>query len=199
MNIWLAVAGLGVGIVVGLTGMGGGALMTPIVVMFFGVPPTSAVASDLVVSAVMKPVGSAVHLHRGTVHRGIVKWLCIGSVPFAFLGVLATRAFGHHAQDIVGRMLGGALLLAAIGLAARGYLTLREKAGRGRPRLADVDASQILVRPVATMIIGAVGGVIVGMTSVGSGSLIIIALLAVYPMLRANNLVAPTWSRPCRW
>jgi uncharacterized membrane protein YfcA len=190
MDLWLAVAGLGVGIVVGLTGMGGGALMTPIVVMIFGVPPTAAVASDLVVSAIMKPVGSAVHMRRGTVHHGIVKWLCVGSVPSAFAGVLATRALGGHAQDVVGRALGAALLLAAIGLVARGYLSLRDRTGHGRAdRVSDAETEHVAVRPLATMLIGAAGGFIVGITSVGSGSLIIIALLAVYPMLRANNLV----------
>ena len=74
----LAGAAFGIGIVVGLTGMGGGALMTPVLVMFFNVPPLTAVSSDLMASAIMKPVGSFVHLRRGTVHLGLVKWLCIG-------------------------------------------------------------------------------------------------------------------------
>ena len=91
----LAFAAFGIGIVVGLTGMGGGALMTPVLVLFFGVPPLAAVSSDLVASAIMKPVGSVVHLRRGTVHLGLVKWLCIGSVPGAFSGVLVARALGH--------------------------------------------------------------------------------------------------------
>ncbi|MEP7369652.1 MAG: TSUP family transporter, partial [Dermatophilaceae bacterium] len=72
----LVIASLGVGVVVGLTGMGGGALMTPVLVLFFGIPPLTAVSSDLVASAVMKPVGSLVHLRRKTVHLGVVKWLC---------------------------------------------------------------------------------------------------------------------------
>jgi hypothetical protein len=76
----LAVAAFGIGIVVGLTGMGGGALMTPVLVLFFDVLPLTAVSSDLVASAVMKPVGSFVHLRRGTVHLGLVKWLCAGSI-----------------------------------------------------------------------------------------------------------------------
>src|SRR5215211_5681000 len=77
----LAIASFGIGIVVGLTGMGGGALMTPVLVLFFGVQPLAAVSSDLVASAVMKPVGSFVHLRRGTVHVPLVAWLCLGSVP----------------------------------------------------------------------------------------------------------------------
>ena len=81
-------------IVIGLTGMGGGALMTPMMMLFFNVPPLAAVSSDLVASAMMKPVGGAVHLRRGTVNLRLVGWLCAGSVPAAFCGVLVARAFG---------------------------------------------------------------------------------------------------------
>src|ERR671917_2985377 len=91
----LALVSFGIGIVVGLTGMGGGALMTPVLVLFFTVPPLTAVSSDLVASAVMKPVGSVVHMRRGTVHLGLVRWLCIGSIPGAFSGVLLARALGR--------------------------------------------------------------------------------------------------------
>src|SRR6476661_7586451 len=93
----LSLASFGIG--VGLTGMGGGALMTPVLVLFFSVPPLTAVSSDLVASAVMKPVGSFVHLRRGTVHLGLVKWLCIGSIPGAFSGVLIARSLGRG-EDI---------------------------------------------------------------------------------------------------
>src|SRR5439155_4218410 len=91
MDPVMALAGFGVGIVVGLTGMGGGALMTPILVLVFGVPPLAAVSSDLAASAVMKPFGGWVHARRGTVNWPLVRWLCVGSVPAAFLGVLLTR------------------------------------------------------------------------------------------------------------
>src|ERR671932_2684316 len=94
MDLTLASAGFGVGTVVGLTGMGGGALMTPVLVLFFHVPPLAAVSSDLVASAVMKPVGSLVHLRRGTVHGGLVRWLCVGSIPGAFSGVIIARSLG---------------------------------------------------------------------------------------------------------
>src|SRR5436305_14682002 len=108
MNWTLTAAGLGVGIVVGLTGMGGGALMTPVLVLFFNIPPLAAVSSDLVASAVMKPVGSMVHLRRGTVHLGLVKWLCLGSIPGAFSGVLIARALGRgqEVQDVIRTALG---------------------------------------------------------------------------------------------
>src|SRR5215218_10867120 len=90
----LIAAGLVIGTVVGMTGMGGGALMTPVLVLFFGVPPLAAVSSDLVVSAVMKPVGGLVHLRRGTVDLRLVGLLCLGSVPAAFGGVLVSRSLG---------------------------------------------------------------------------------------------------------
>ena len=88
LDPFLTLASFCIGVVVGLTGMGGGALMTPVLVLFFHVPPLTAVSSDLVASAIMKPVGSFVHLRRGTVHLGLVKWLCVGSIPGAFSGVL---------------------------------------------------------------------------------------------------------------
>ena len=189
----LSAAAFGIGIVVGLTGMGGGALMTPVLVLLFDVLPLTAVSSDLVASAIMKPVGSVVHLRRGTVHLGLVKWLCIGSVPAAFAGVIIARSLGRgeHVQAVIRTALAIALLLSAAGLMVRAYVRLVEHArvrdGRaaplpqGRPRVE--------VRPLPTLMVGILGGIVVGMTSVGSGSLIIIALMALYPHLKASELV----------
>jgi uncharacterized membrane protein YfcA len=189
----IALAALGIGIVVGLTGMGGGALMTPVLVLFFNVPPLSAVSSDLVASAVMKPVGSFVHLRRGTVRLDLVRWLCIGSVPAAFCGVFVTRALGNGSSvnDAVQKALGVALIIAAAGLFVRAYMRLAERArNRQAHRLADPSGPpDVVVRVLPTVIIGAIGGLVVGMTSVGSGSLIIIALMLLYPTLRASSLV----------
>src|SRR3954468_15160160 len=122
MDLTLALAGLGVGIIVGLTGMGGGALMTPILVLVFGVPPIAAVSSDLAASAVMKPLGGWVHGRRGTVNCRLVGWLCLGSVPSAFLGVLLLRLIGDDAamQQAITVALGAALLLAAGGRLVKG-------------------------------------------------------------------------------
>ncbi|BCJ26117.1 sulfite exporter TauE/SafE family protein [Actinocatenispora sera] len=186
-DLLLIVAGLGVGVVVGLTGMGGGALMTPLLVLFFGVPPLAAVSSDLMASLVMKPVGGLVHLRRGTVDKRLVGWLCVGSVPCAFGGVLVARSFGdgERMQQVVQLALGAALLLAVAGLAAKAFVGVRDR-GRGTP----VEPPRpVRARPVPTVLVGAVGGLIVGMTSVGSGSLIIVALLVLYPMLSARDLV----------
>lgn len=193
IDLWLALAAFGIGIVVGLTGMGGGALMTPVLVLFFGVQPLAAVSSDLVASAVMKPVGSFVHLRRGTVNLTLVKWLCVGSIPSAFAGVLVARALGdgEAVQDGIRTALGVALLLAAAGLAYRAYARLIERAGKRDGRLARLPQGrpQVEVRPIPTIITGMIGGLVVGITSVGSGSLIIISLMALYPGLKASELV----------
>lgn len=189
----LAVASFGIGVVVGLTGMGGGALMTPVLVLFFNVPPLTAVSSDLVASAVMKPVGSVVHLRRGTVHLGLVKWLCIGSIPGAFSGVVIARSLGRgeDVQDVIRIALGIALLLAAAGLIVRAYVRLVEHARRrdGRAEPLPQGRPRVDLRPLPLVVVGIAGGIVVGMTSVGSGSLIIIALMMLYPRLKASELV----------
>ncbi|WP_223167257.1 sulfite exporter TauE/SafE family protein [Nonomuraea sp. SYSU D8015] len=167
-----------VAIVVGLTGMGGGALMTPMMMLFFNVPPLAAVSSDLVASAVMKPVGSVVHLRRGTVNLRLVGWLCAGSVPTAFCGVFVARAF--PVTDGVKYALGVALLLAVAGMVLKALLGQRGGTS---------SAHEIVVRPIPTLLVGMVGGLVVGVSSVGSGSLIIVALLVLYPALKANQLV----------
>jgi uncharacterized membrane protein YfcA len=187
----LAVTALGIGIVVGLTGMGGGALMTPVLVLFFGITPLSAVSSDLVAAAVMKPVGSFVHLRKKTVQLGLVKWLCLGSVPCAFAGVFVARSLSDTSVTYIEYAMGGALVVAAAGLFLRSYLRLAERAQhRDGRRAPDPDATPAVTpKPVPLVLVGAVGGFFVGITSVGSGSLIIIAIMALYPMLRARQLV----------
>jgi len=187
------VGAFAVGIVVGLTGMGGGALMTPMLVFFFNVPPLTAVSSDLVASAVMKPVGAGVHLRRRTVNLKLVGLLCAGSIPAAFCGVLILKAFGDssQAQEFIKVALGVAILMTAGLLLVRAYLRLLERArtrdGKGDP--LPQARPEILARPLPTIMIGVVGGLVVGMTSVGSGSLIIIGLMMLYPGLKASQLV----------
>ncbi|MDK3257100.1 sulfite exporter TauE/SafE family protein [Blastococcus capsensis] len=190
----IAVAGLLVGLVVGLTGMGGGALMTPILVFFFGVPPLAAVSSDVVASFFMKPIGGLVHLRRGTVHLGLVKWLCVGSVPGAFSGVLLLRQIGDGAdlQRTLLFTLGFILVLASLAMGAKAYLKLRERERRRRRGDADEpepSLSSIPPRRLATALVGAGGGMVVGMTSVGAGSLMIVFLLLLYPTIRVGQLV----------
>src|SRR5438093_6863304 len=124
---YMALAGLIVGFTVGLTGMGGGALMTPILVLLFKVQPLAAVSSDLVAAVVMKPVGGGVHLRRGTVNFPLVRWLMVGSVPAAFAGVLILRQLGDGVvvQDRIKQVLGAALLLAAASIASKSLLQVR--------------------------------------------------------------------------
>ncbi|MCW2675109.1 MAG: putative rane transporter protein [Modestobacter sp.] len=188
----IAVAGLVVGVVVGLTGMGGGALMTPILVFFFGVPPLAAVSSDVVASFFMKPIGGIVHLRRGTVHLGLVTWLCLGSIPGAFTGVLVLRALGggERMQELLLVALGVILVIAAAAMAIKAYLKLRERERlRGQPDVAEPRLSTVPVRRVATVLVGLGGGLVVGMTSVGAGSLMIVCLLLLYPTIRTSQLV----------
>ncbi|MEU9409558.1 sulfite exporter TauE/SafE family protein [Streptomyces sp. NPDC048281] len=183
----IVVAGALVGFAVGLTGMGGGALMTPIMVMVFGVNPTAAIGSDLAASVFMKPFGAVVHQRAGTVRWDIVRWLLPTAVPAAFGGVFLLRALGDGAdlEQRVKYVVGTALMLAVAGMLARMWLDRRRTAADG----AAGEDAHVPVRPVATLLIGLVGGVIVGMTSVGSGSLIIVMLMLAHPRLRANHLV----------
>ena len=192
-NWGILAASVVIGFVVGLTGMGGGALTTPILVTFFGVHPLAAVSSDLVSSAITKPFGSYVHMRQGTVHWRIVLWLTIGSVPSAFLGVLLLRVVGGSAAQIdefVKYALGIALLVGAFALTTRAYVQLvsstRQKSD-ARPE-TPVDATP-QPRVALTIALGAAGGLMVGLTSVGAGSLMLIGLMAVYPLLSANRLV----------
>jgi uncharacterized protein len=191
LDLPLAVGGLLVGVIVGLTGMGGGALMTPMLVFFFGADPLTAISSDLVASFVMKPAGALVHLRRKTVHLGLVKWLCLGSVPAAFLGawLISLQPRGADLDATLKTLLGLALLLAAAGLVARAAFQMWQNAlplGEGAVKPS---RPSVVLRPAPTIILGAVAGFIVGITSVGSGSIIIVVLLLIYPGLKASSLV----------
>jgi uncharacterized protein len=190
---YVAAAGLLVGFTVGLTGMGGGALMTPLLVLVFKVQPLAAVSSDLVAAVIMKPVGGGVHLRRGTVNFTLVRWLILGSVPAAFAGVLVLRQLGDGAvvQSRIRQVLGVALLLAAGSIAAKALLQARRerRTALGLASRELAAARPFRVRPLPTVLTGVVGGLVVGMTSVGSGSLMIVMLLLLYPMLRSSELV----------
>ncbi len=185
---WLVMAGILVGFVVGMTGMGGGALMTPVLILVFKVDPLTAVSSDLVVNLFMKPGGALVHIQRKTVNFRLVGWLCAGSIPAAFVGIWIPHLIPgvEDVNGVVGVLTGLALLLGATGLLVRAVFTARRER---RENVIWEDAKDITVRPVPTVILGAIGGLIVGMTSVGAGSIIIVALLMLHPSLRAASLV----------
>jgi uncharacterized protein len=172
-----------VGLLVGMTGAGGGALMTPMLILLFGVQPTAAISSDLVAAVVMRPVGAAVHLRKGTVNLPLVGWMVLGSVPAAFAGAYLLHLLGSGAQGHVEIALGAALLVGAAAMVLRSVLD-RRAGNQRRGAVADVTC-----RPLPTVGIGIVGGLIVGLTSVGSGSLMIVLLLFLYPALSAGQLV----------
>jgi uncharacterized protein len=174
-----------IGIVVGLTGMGGGALLTPALI-FLGVNPTAAVANDLVASGLNRTVGAVVHWRQGSPHRGLVKWLVIGSVPTAFAGAFIVDAIGAEdtQEDFLRLAIGVALLITAATYTLRMVIQLREVAA-GRA-VSDDDPP---VRVGATLAVGIIGGFLVGITSVGAGSLMMVSLLLLYPALHAVKIV----------
>ncbi|WP_051548838.1 sulfite exporter TauE/SafE family protein [Nocardioides sp. URHA0032] len=181
-------AGFFVGIVVGLTGMGGGALMTPALI-FLGVgDAATVVTADLTAAAIYKSGGAIVHAREGSPNFSLAKWLILGSVPLALLGPWIIHAVAGGEPESIDTLLkeciGFALLLAASTYALRLYINLR----RVRRGVGDADPNPP-IRPLLTLLVGAVGGLLVGVTSVGSGSVIMIALLMLYPGLSAVRLV----------
>ncbi len=185
----ILIAGLLVGIVVGLTGMGGGALMTP-ALLFLGAGSGGAaaiVAADLTAAAIYKTGGAIVHAREGSPNFTLAKWLIMGSVPFALAGPYIVKAVTDDPEQlefVLKMSIGFALLLAAFTYALRLYINLRRVRtggylGEENPR----------IRPIPTLLVGALGGLLVGVTSVGSGSVIMVALLMLYPGLSAVKLV----------
>lgn len=177
-------AGVLVGLVVGLTGVGGGSLMTPLLVLAFGFHPATAVGTDLLYAAATKTAGTAVHGWRGTVDWPVVGRLASGSVPAALLTVLAVHAAGDQSArtgHVISAILGLTLIASAIVTILRrrivGVLT-RMLGTIGSRRQAGL-----------TILLGAVLGVLVSLTSVGAGALGMTALLVLYPTLPINRLV----------
>jgi uncharacterized protein len=186
LDVYIILGSAIVGLLVGLTGAGGGALMTPMLILLFGITPSSAISSDLVAAVLMRPFGAAVHIHKRTVNFRLVGWLVLGSVPMAFVGSYILHLLGSGAandQTHVELALGIALLLGAAAMLVRYFLDRRS----GQLRQGEI--TELTVRPVPTILIGAIGGVIVGMTSVGSGSLMVVLLLFLYPQISAKQLV----------
>src|ERR1039458_2032776 len=143
-----------------MTGAGGGALMTPMLILLFGVTPSAAISSDLVAAVVMRPIGAGVHLRRGTVNLRLVGWMVLGSVPMAFAGAYLLHLMGHtkSAQEKIEVVLGVALLVGAAAMVLRYVLDRR----RGSRRLGMVD--DVVPRPLPTVLIGMIGGVKAGTT-----------------------------------
>jgi uncharacterized membrane protein YfcA len=172
--------GLGIGLLVGMTGMGGASLMTPMLILVFGISPVTAIGTDIFYAAITKTVGGVQHLRLKTVHRALAFWLAVGSVPSALLGVwvieLLQRRYGDDLDQLVLGMLGGALLVVGIATLLRSVFL--------RHVIQERWAMHLYTRHiVAAVITGMVTGFVIGLTSAGSGTLIAIALIAVFRLV----------------
>jgi uncharacterized membrane protein YfcA len=173
----LIIFGFGIGLLVGMTGMGGASLMTPLLILVFSISPVTAIGTDIFYAAVTKTVGGYKHLKLGTVHKGLAFWLAVGSVPSAILGVwvieLLQQRYGDDLDAVVLGMLGGALLVVGIATLLRSLFL----AGVIQERSAMHLYRRHIIAAVAT---GVVTGFVIGLTSAGSGTLIAIALIAIF-------------------
>jgi len=178
MDPAIVVFGLGIGILVGMTGMGGGSLMTPLLILIFGIQPTTAIGTDIFYSAITKTFGCWRHFRMKTVNMELVKWLALGSVPAAIAGVALVSVLERHIGEdrldsLVYAVLGGTLLMVGVITLTRA-LILRDLVDE-RDRF-DVERRH----KVAAVLIGATTGFVIGITSAGSGTVIAILLIAVY-------------------
>jgi uncharacterized protein len=178
MDPAIVIFGLGIGILVGMTGMGGGSLMTPLLILIFGIQPTTAIGTDIFYSAITKTVGSWRHLRMKTVNMELVRWMALGSVPAAVLGVAIVSVLERHIGEerldsLVYAVLGGTLLMVGIVTLARALILRNLVHERDR---FDVERRH----KVAAVLIGATTGFVIGITSAGSGTVIAILLIAVY-------------------
>ena len=179
MDLLNAVAGLGVGTMVGMTGVGGGALMTPILVLLFGVAPAAAVGTDLWFAAITKMAGGAVHHRRGSVDWGVLRLLSLGSLPTALL----TLAWLHHSgigqvkQGLILNALGAVLVLTSLAMIFKQRTHAFGQAVRGRAPAAFKQA-----QPALTVLAGVILGFLVTLTSVGAGALGAVMLVYLYPV-----------------
>jgi uncharacterized membrane protein YfcA len=178
MDPAIVLFGLGIGVLVGMTGMGGGSLMTPLLILIFGIQPTTAIGTDIFYSAITKTVGGWRHFRMKTVNMGLVKWLAIGSVPAAVIGVaivsVLEKQIGEERLDsLVYAVLGGTLLMVGIITLARALIL--------RNLVDERDGFEVERRhKVAAVVIGATTGFVIGITSAGSGTVIAILLIAVF-------------------
>jgi uncharacterized membrane protein YfcA len=175
------VFGLGVGILVGLTGMGGGSLMTPLLILVFGVKPVTAIGTDLAYAAVTKTVGGWKHFRQRTVDMRLSSWMAIGSVPAAIGGVyvleLLERRLGSDFDGTLLAVLAGALLFTGVAVLARAFMM---------PWLNERERHTVDMQrrhKVAAVLVGVFVGFVLGVTSAGSGALIAVALIMIFRLV----------------
>jgi uncharacterized protein len=179
MNYGLMLAGLTVGLLVGLTGMGAGSLMTPILITVFGIPAGTAVGTDLVYAAVTKMFGAARHTQLRNVNRELALWMATGSVPAAFLGTFALYNLFGSINSWLPDVIGYTLIAVGIAVAVRTFVSIR---GLWDASKLPVDGELTREHKIAAVAIGAVFGFILGITSVGSGVFFGMALVTVFPL-----------------
>src|SRR3954451_16282056 len=182
MTWQFTLSGFLIGVLVGLTGMGGGSLLTPILVIFFGFKPTLAVGTDVLHGAIFKSFGAVQHRRLGTVHARLTLWMFLGSGPMSLLGVAVATWLSHHssgAEDIEAYAIGAALVIGGCGLVAKTFLK------RG---VQPDDAPFILERrdKIIALVLGASCGFVVGLTSVGSGTFFGLVMVLVFPLTLAK-------------
>jgi uncharacterized membrane protein YfcA len=180
MNPGMTLAGLAVGLLVGLTGMGAGSLMTPILITMFGIPAGTAVGTDLVYAAITKTFGAARHTQLKNVNRELALWMAAGSVPAAIAGVFSLyHLFGGDVNSWLPNVIGYALVLVGIAVAIRTFVTIR---GIMDVTKLPKDGPLTKRHRVMALGIGAVFGFILGITSVGSGVFFGMALVTIFPL-----------------
>jgi uncharacterized membrane protein YfcA len=205
MDFRYSLVGLLIGIIVGLTGMGGGALLAPILILIFRVPPLWAVGTDVAYSTVTKALGSVVHIRQKNVNIKIALWLACGSIPATLLSVALVqyirKNYGSVVNGVILHAIGFTLILVAMLLLAKPFIMRHlEQKRLETPKHAHLanDFSETAststlwkkrYRPLVTILIGAFVGFLVGLTSVGSGTLIILSLTFLYPRLTPKELV----------
>jgi uncharacterized membrane protein YfcA len=185
---WLySLSGLGVGFLVGLTGVGGGSLMTPLLVLLFGVHPATAVGTDLLYAAATKATGTLVHGLKGSVDWRVTGRLALGSVPAAAVTLWLLQRHGLHspaATALLQRVLGAALLVTSLALVFRPQLAAFAARHYSPERVESPVRTALL-----TVLTGVVLGVLVSMTSVGAGAIGVTVLLLLYPRLPTARIV----------
>ncbi len=204
MDYRISLVGLFIGFLVGLTGMGGGSLLAPIMILVFRVPPVWAVGTDIAYSTVTKAVGSLVHIRQKSVNFKVALWLACGSVPATVLSISLVQYIRKHYGDVVNGIIihaiGFTLILVAVLLILKPYLMRwlerrQLEAGKQAALEGEVTASQGATiwekryRPLLTVFVGAFVGFLVGLTSVGSGTLIIVSMAFLFPRLTSRELV----------
>lgn len=201
MQVQFVLTGLLVGTLIGLTGMGGGSLMTPILVLVLGVRPTIAVGTDLAYATLTKAVGSFQHLRQGQVRFRPGLWIAAGSVPASLAGTwvisLLLRRPNVSADRFLSHALAGTLLLVAVLLLAQPLLRSRLWPQDPPPMLSPRLQALRRIRPTLLVIVGVIVGFLVGLTSVGGGSLVMVALLLFFPRWPMNRRVGTDVFQGC--